>query len=201
MLGERLLHMVEFVPFERKVKAVHFALDAAGVEHAFSGAIALAYHVIEPRATDDVDVNIGVDSSDAERVIRAMPPLVKWTGTQVRIAQAKGEVKLRWQKETAVDLFFLRNDFHRVVQERKEFYDFVGDALPFVCATDLAVFKALFNRPKDWVDIDSMLRAGTVDEEEALHWIEELGDAERFGKMVSAVRDAKVPLPQSILDR
>jgi hypothetical protein len=34
------------------------------------------------------------------------------------------------------------------------------------------VFKALFNRTKDWADIEAMLRAGTVDVGDALRWIE-----------------------------
>ena len=35
--------------------------------------------------------------------------------------------------------------------------------LLFVCADDLTVLKCLFDRPKDWVDIHGMSRAGSVD--------------------------------------
>jgi hypothetical protein len=44
-LGERLL-------------AVHEALDQAELPHAFGGAIALGYCVVEPRGTRDLDVNV-----------------------------------------------------------------------------------------------------------------------------------------------
>jgi hypothetical protein len=32
-----------------------------------------------------------------------------------------------------------------------------------LCAEDLAIFKAVFDRPKDWVDIDSMDEANALD--------------------------------------
>jgi hypothetical protein len=32
-----------------------------------------------------------------------------------------------------------------------------------LCAEDLAVFKTMFDRPKDWVDIDSMDEANALD--------------------------------------
>ena len=36
---------------------------------------------------------------------------------------------------------------------------------------DLAVFKAFFNRTKDWADIEAILDAGTVDVTPALGWL------------------------------
>lgn len=35
--------------------------------------------------------------------------------------------------------------------------------LPFLAADGLAVFKALFDRPKDWLDIAEMQAAGSID--------------------------------------
>ena len=50
-LGERLV-------------TLHQALDAAGVPHAFGGAIALAYCTEDPRGTNDIDCNVCVPASD-----------------------------------------------------------------------------------------------------------------------------------------
>ncbi|MHB1910692.1 MAG: hypothetical protein ACYCTI_01380 [Acidimicrobiales bacterium] len=36
------------------------------------------------------------------------------------------------------------------------------EPLPFLTAEDLAVFKLVFDCPKDWVDIEAMLRAGSL---------------------------------------
>jgi hypothetical protein len=46
-----------------KVLALSEALTAAGVAHAFGGAIALAYWTEDPRGTRDVDVNAFVPAS------------------------------------------------------------------------------------------------------------------------------------------
>ena len=45
------------VVLERAV-ALHRALDDAGIPHALGGALALGYHVSEPRGTRDIDVNV-----------------------------------------------------------------------------------------------------------------------------------------------
>jgi hypothetical protein len=34
---------------------------------------------------------------------------------------------------------------------------FAGKTLPFLAPEDLAICKAMFDRPKDWVDIEQML--------------------------------------------
>jgi hypothetical protein len=43
--------------------------------------------------------------------------------------------------------------------------------LPYISATHLTVLKAMFNRSKDWVDIESMLRHGSVDVQRAIGWL------------------------------
>jgi hypothetical protein len=48
-----------------------------------------------------------------------------------------------------------------------------GDALPILSAEDLAVFKVIFDRPKDWTDIDEVLYAQgrDFDTAYALDWL------------------------------
>ncbi|MDA8116882.1 MAG: hypothetical protein M0000_05725 [Actinomycetota bacterium] len=158
-----------------RIVAIHESLEAAQIPHAFGGAIALAYHTLHPRATSDIDVNVALPAVEAERVFRAMPAQVRWTGQLVRVAQARDEVRLRWMRSGSVDLFFAKDDYYQLVEGRKELYRFAGTSIPVISATDLTVFKTLFNRPQDWVDIAEMLRAGTVDVAEALRCVEHLG--------------------------
>ena len=40
---------------------------------------------------------------------------------------------------------------------------FAGIELPFLACEDIAVFKAFFNRTKDWADLEEMAAAGTLD--------------------------------------
>jgi len=35
--------------------------------------------------------------------------------------------------------------------------------VPFLSCTDLAVFKAFFNRTRDWADLEEMAEIGTLD--------------------------------------
>ncbi len=41
-------------------------------------------------------------------------------------------------------------------------------------ATDLMVFKMLFDRRKDWADIESLVRAGAGDPAEAADWVAQI---------------------------
>lgn len=52
---------------------LHDALNAAGLPHAFGGAIALAYCTREPRESHDLDVNVFVAPSQANDVLAVLP--------------------------------------------------------------------------------------------------------------------------------
>lgn len=140
------------------------ALDNAEIGWALGGALALAYATSEPRATRDIDLNVFVDSSQVDRVFDAMPQGVRHRPADRRAVLQDGQVRLFWD-ETPIDLFFATNDFHRDVATRCRIVPFAHTSVRVVCAEDLAVFKALFDRPKDWVDIDAMSASGTLDRE------------------------------------
>lgn len=153
-----------------RIILVHEHLDRADIPHAFGGAIALAFHVRHPRTTDDLDLNIAVAGADAEAVLRSLPAQVKWNGHHLRTAQIQNEVRLRWSRGGPVDLFFAKDPYYTLVDKRKEMHRFLGGQIPVVSATDLTVFKTMFGRDQDWVDIEEMLAAGSVDTKEAVTW-------------------------------
>ena len=62
-----------------RIVALHAALDAAGVSHAFGGALALAWCTERARGTVDIDVNIFVSHHAAEGVFHALPEGVEVT--------------------------------------------------------------------------------------------------------------------------
>jgi hypothetical protein len=51
---------------DEKILAVGDALSRAGIPHAFGGALALAYYAT-PRATIDIDLNVFLPTTEAER--------------------------------------------------------------------------------------------------------------------------------------
>ena len=78
-----------------------------------------------------------------------------------RIAR-DGQQRLWWDG-TPVDVFLNTTDFHERAAARARWERFDGADLPFLACSDLAVFKAFFNRTKDWADLEEMAAAGTLD--------------------------------------
>ena len=168
-----------------KVIAVDEALSAVDIAHAFGGALALAYYTSAPRATADIDVNVSVDAADAERVFAALPDGVDWSDHDVARVHSDEQVRLWWGR-TPVDLFFRASEFHDAVAQRVERHAFGPRRLPFLAARDLAVFKSLFDRPKDWVDIAAMHDTDAFDLDVAADTLRALvGDDPRVERMLS----------------
>ena len=88
-----------------RVVAIHTALHDAGVPHAFGGALALAFHIAEPRATRDIDVNVFVDEGRAREVLELLPAGVSWSDADLDAIERDGQVRLFWD-DTPVDVFF-----------------------------------------------------------------------------------------------
>lgn len=148
----------------RKLLALHRALDAAGLPHGFGGAIALAYCTRDPRGTSDLDFNVFVAASRAEAVLSAMPDGVRSTSASVSDLIGEGQVRI-WWGETPLDVFLNVDRFHSEVASRVSWVPFEGQHIPILSCRALAVFKAMFDRPKDWVDIQEMIAAGALDVE------------------------------------
>jgi hypothetical protein len=156
-----------------RIVAVHDSLRAADIPHAIGGAIALGYCVLEARATQDVDVNVFVAPSRARDVFAALPRPVALTGRDLEAAERDGQVRLRWDA-TPIDLFFSVLPFHDYVARNIREVAFGDGTIPVLSCTALAVFKALFDRPRDWVDIEAMAEARAIDVDEALAWVSEM---------------------------
>lgn len=147
------------LPLPGKLLTLHRALDEAGYPHAFGGAIALAYHVAEPRATADIDVNVQADVERAGELLAVLPAGVQHRPADAVTLRRDGQCRLWWDR-TPVDLFLPQHELHAVIMERTLVVEFAGVPIPVLSATDLTVFKALFDRTKDWADIEEMLRPG-----------------------------------------
>lgn len=145
-----------------RIVALHRALAEASVPHAFGGALALAWCTQQARGTIDVDINVFVPPSDLQRVLVALPPDMNWDDDDVATIRRDGQVRLWWDR-TPVDLFFSTTKFHDQIGDRVHLEPFLGHDLPFLACNDLAVFKAFFDRTRDWADLEEMTAAGTLD--------------------------------------
>jgi hypothetical protein len=175
--------------FGDKIVALHVALDEARIAHAMGGALALAYYA-EPRATVDVDVNLFVGADQYDAVLAVLTPLGV-TGGDRRRAGREGQDRLHWGRNP-VDLFFAYDPFHDRMREWTAVVPFGDDRLPILAAEHLLVCKALFNRPKDWLDIDQILvGVPDLDADEVRTWLRRLageGDG-RWARTDAALRD------------
>lgn len=144
-----------------KLLGISHALTQAGIPHAFGGAIALAYCTHDPRATSDLDINIFVPPTDSRRVVTALPPAVRHRQRDTAALRREGQVRLWWDR-TPIDIFLNTHSFHEDAAKSCRNVPFEGEQIPIISCESLAVFKAMFNRPKDWVDIDEMVHAGAI---------------------------------------
>jgi hypothetical protein len=153
--------------FTEAIAFVDHRLTAAKIPYAIGGALALMYCTGEPRTTADIDVNLFVPTSEIDRVLQALEPEVIGDKQVRRLLQEDGQARL-FLDQTALDLFFSTTPFHEEISKRVVHHDLWGKPLPFLSCTDLAVFKAFFNRRKDWADLEAMVRAGSLNIDEVL---------------------------------
>jgi Nucleotidyl transferase AbiEii toxin, Type IV TA system len=144
-------------PLPEKVVAIHSRLDAAKVPHAIGGALALAYYA-EPRVTVDIDVNVFVPTDRWPQVREALAPLGVDVALDLAVLERDGQVRLWWGRN-AVDLFFSNDELHEEMQRGARRVPFGQTTLSILSPEHLAICKAMFDRPKDWLDIEQMLVA------------------------------------------
>jgi len=180
----------------QKVLLIEAALRASRIPHAFGGAIALAYYAT-PRATIDIDVNVFVESDRAADVLDALGRLGADEPTKsesVRLTR-DGQVRIGWGT-TPIDLFFSYDAFHDECMERRRVFPFgEGEMIHVLAPEDLVVFKAIFDRDKDWRDIAELVfaMADELDLERIEDWLDRIvgQEDERYRRCVEALHSER----------
>ena len=93
--------------------------------------------------------------------------------------------------QTPIDLFFAYDPFHDAAGAARRTVPFADSSIPILSPEHLIVCKVVFDRPKDWVDIDAMLDAGVaLDVAEILRWVGRIaGDDDPRYERIAAVLD------------
>lgn len=169
-----------------RIVAVHEMLDSMRVPHQFGGAIALAWYR-SPRATTDIDLNVTLAPAEAEPVLGALSHLGVSVSESDRAAiERDGQARLDWDG-SYLDVFFATLELHREMATSSHEVAFGPVHIPILSPEHLIVCKAVFDRPKDWVDIEEIVSWGTeVDGASVLRWIDELlgGDSAQHERLV-----------------
>ncbi|WP_419837944.1 hypothetical protein [Candidatus Poriferisodalis sp.] len=159
--------------FIERIHRLHKSLAAADILHAFGGAIALGWCTPQARVTNDIDINIFVDPELGESVLIGLPDGVEVTDEACERLMRDGQARFWWET-VPVDIFLNTTEFHIGAAARVQHREFEGVMLPCLACGDLAVFKAFFDRGKDWLDIEAMVSIDSFDIDAATTEIERL---------------------------
>jgi hypothetical protein len=85
-------------------------------------------------------------------------------------------------------MFFSYDAFHDAAAVARRTVPFAGGSIQVLSPEHLMVCKVVFNRPKDWIDLDAMLAGGAaLDASEVLRWVARIvGDEDaRYARVVA----------------
>lgn len=147
------------------------ALNESGLEYAIGGAIALGYWS-EPRGTNDVDVTVFVDPEEPGHCLDAL----RSAGGEIRESDAVVSIREHGffrlsVSGTRVEVFLPTIPVYEACRSRRRQVDMDGTPVQIWNAEALSVFKMMFFRPRDLLDVEAMLQ----DQQEALdaNWVRE----------------------------
>jgi hypothetical protein len=181
---------------------VHISLLEGGFDHAFGGALALMQYAAEPRMTRDIDVNVFASEADADLILQSFAHLAEVKKNHIDELISRGFTRVM-AGPYPIDVFISVHEFHEDMRSRVVMFPHGDSQLPFISATHLTVLKALFDRPKDWVDIMEMMKAGVIDVPHALGWLASMTSErdERTARLraFSTVKPSEERSPEEIL--
>lgn len=154
-----------------KVIVIHETLTDAKIPYALGGALALAYYA-DPRATIDIDINVFIPTKRWRDVVEELSTLGVDSGDLDPAAlERDGQCRL-WWRDNPVDLFFAYDPIHAAMRKEVRRVPFAGVTVPILGPEHLAVCKAMFDRRKDWMDIEQMMvGADDLDLSEIEGWL------------------------------
>jgi hypothetical protein len=133
------------------------ALAAERIPYAIGGALALAVWGF-PRATNDVDIDVFVEVPDLDRVLGALQRAGCELDREECLASAqdRGDFRALYQGMRA-DFFVPSIPFYRSAASRVREALLLGRSAIYLSPEDLAVFKILFFRTKDLLDVERLV--------------------------------------------
>lgn len=144
-------------------KRVGVALEAAGLEYAIGGALALGIHGAL-RATRDVDVNVFCEAARLPAALAALSAAGVKVNEAVAVQEAASEGWFTgWLDAVRIDVFVPSIDFSWEAARRRVQRPFSGTVLWFLSAESLCVFKLLFFRTKDLADLEQLVLTTQLD--------------------------------------
>jgi len=162
------------------------ALGEAEIPYAIGGALALGVWGF-PRATNDVDMTVFVSPGDLKPVLSTLrrAGCLFDHDQALRSAAERGDFKV-WKDGMRVDVFVSSIPFYDSAAERVRQARLEGRPASFLSPEDLIVFKLLFLRTKDILDVERLVAfvGDELDRKYVRKWLVEIvgEDDERVGR-------------------
>lgn len=133
------------------------AFEAEQIPYAIGGALALAAWGF-PRATNDVDIDVFVEPDDLGKVLATLELVGCELDRESCIASARdrGDFRARFGR-MRIDFFVPAIPFYRSAESRVREALLGGRPARYLSPEDLTVFKMLFFRTKDILDVERLV--------------------------------------------
>ena len=148
-----------------------------------------------PRATQDIDVTVGVE----RKRLRALVEALESEGLRHRYPELSDELLARGAvlplshpSGMEVDLVLAGSGFEAAALDRATRVAIDGVEVPVARVTDLAVMKVLAGRGKDLDDLRSLLASGEVDLAEARNLLGQFEEALGQSDLLPCLEEAVV---------
>ncbi|MEX2026501.1 MAG: hypothetical protein WEH44_04355 [Pirellulaceae bacterium] len=147
-------------PLDSGVVAARLAqgLDERGTEYAIGGAVALGFWG-QPRGTMDVDITLFLPKDRPSEVVWELQEIgCDMSATRaIAMLREHGYCSVKY-RSVRVDVFVPTNSFYDLAKQRRRRVRLGRQEATVFDAESLAVFKMMFFRPRDIVDLQSMIR-------------------------------------------
>jgi hypothetical protein len=170
---------LEFDAFEIAARLAN-ALDAARIPYAIGGAIAYGLWG-DPRGTHDVDIRLFVDHDGLEGALDILERAgVTLDREAARRADAEGDVIVGWCDGLRVDLFTPSIPFSWEAMRTRVRLDGPLGPASYLSAEAISIFKLLFFRSKDLVDLEKLVavQGGDLDSAYVRRWMVDMMEAD-----------------------
>lgn len=148
--------MIDLDAFEAGLQ-IAAALEAHDIPHALGGALAYGQYGI-PRATNDVDVNVFTGPGRLDEVFAALRELgIEIDPESARAAAQREGLMVFRMGPLRVDVFTPSIDFSWEAGRTRVRHRIEGRSVWFLSVEALCIFKLLFFRGKDVVDLERLI--------------------------------------------
>lgn len=89
-------------------------------------------------------------------MLAALPSGIELAGKEREVAERDGQLRV-WWGDTAIDLFLGFHEFHHQLAANARRVPFADTSIPVIVGADLVVCKSMFDRSKDWTDIENIV--------------------------------------------